>query len=86
MYHTARVKIGDSMQSTEAGLKIDDDPPRLQQKQRQDMSADFDTLKSKGHKPFDRESSLKVRQADKTSPRGMGQTKLQMPGFSATCY
>jgi len=38
----------------------------LQQKQRQDMSADFDTLKSKGHKPFYRGSSLKFRYADKT--------------------
>jgi len=30
------------------------------------MSADFDTLKSKGHKPFYRGSSLKFRHADKT--------------------
>ncbi len=36
------------------------------EKQRQDMSADFDTLKTKGHKPFYRGSSLKFRNADKT--------------------
>ncbi len=51
---------------TEVSLRYDDDLTRLQQKQRQDMSADFDTLKSKGHKPFYRGSSLKFRHADKT--------------------
>ena len=35
-------------------------------KERQEMSADFDTLKSKGHKPFYRGSSLKFRHADRT--------------------
>jgi hypothetical protein len=50
----------------EVSLRYDDDLTRLQQKQRQDMSADFDTLKSKGHKPFYRGSSLKFRHADKT--------------------
>ena len=46
-------------------LRYDDDLTRLQQRQRQDMAADFDTLKSKGHKPFYRGSSLKFRHADK---------------------
>jgi len=50
----------------EVNLKYDDDLTRLQQQQRQDMSADFDILKSKGHKPFYRGSSLKFRHADKT--------------------
>jgi len=50
----------------EVNLRYDDDLTRLQQKQRQDMSAGFDTLKSKGHKPFYRGSSLKFRHADKT--------------------
>ncbi len=47
-------------------LRYDDDLTRFQQRQRQDMAADFDTLKSKGHKPFYRGSSLKFRHADKT--------------------
>jgi len=60
----------------EVNLRYDDDLTRLQQKQRQDMSADFDTLKSKGHKPFYRESSLKFRHADKTRTcRRHGATK-----------
>jgi len=50
----------------EVNLRYDDDLTRLQQKQRQDMSADFDTLKSNGHQPFYRGSSLKFRHADKT--------------------
>ena len=50
----------------EVGLRYDDDLTRLQQKQREDMSADFSTLKSKGHKPFYRGSSLKFRHAEKT--------------------
>lgn len=50
----------------EVSLRYDDDLTRLQQKERQHMSADFDTLKSKGHKPFYRGSSLKFRHADKT--------------------
>ena len=50
----------------EVNLKYDDDLTRLQQQQRQDMSADFDILKSKGHKPFYPGSSLKFRHADKT--------------------
>ena len=48
----------------EVNLRYDDDLARLQQ--RQDMAADFDTLESKGHKPFCRGSSLKFRHADKT--------------------
>ncbi len=44
----------------EVSLRCDDDLTRLQQQQRQDMSADFDILKSKGHKPFYRGSSSKV--------------------------
>ncbi|DBB07797.1 TPA: hypothetical protein ACH3X3_009211 [Trebouxia sp. C0006] len=47
-------------------LRYDDDLTRLQQKQRQDMAADFDTLKSKSHKPYYGGSSLKFRHADKT--------------------
>ena len=50
----------------EVNLRYDDDLTRLQQRQRKDMAADFDTLKSKGHKPFYRGSSLKFRHADKT--------------------
>ena len=51
----------------------------------QDMSADFDTLKSKGHKPFYRGSLLKFRHADRHAHAGgMGQLELQMPKFSAT--
>ena len=69
----------------EVNLRYDDDLTRLQQKQRQDMSADFDTLKSKGHKPFYRGSLLKFRHADRHAHAGgMGQLELQMPKFSAT--
>ena len=50
----------------EVGFRYDDDLTRLQQKERQDLSADFNTLKTKGHKPFYRGSSLKFRHADKT--------------------
>ena len=50
----------------EVGLRYDDDLTRLQQKQRQDLSEDFNTLKSNGHQPFYRGSSLKFRHADKT--------------------
>ncbi len=50
-------------------LRYDDDLTRLQQQQRQDMAADFDTLKSKGHKPYYGGSSLKFRHADKTRTR-----------------
>ena len=49
----------------QVNLRYDDDLTRFQQKQRQDMAADFDTLKSKGHKPFYRGSSLKFRHVDK---------------------
>ena len=50
----------------EIGFRYDDDLTRLQQKERQDLSADFNTLKTKGHKPVYRGSSLKFRHADKT--------------------
>ena len=50
----------------DVGLRYDDDLTRLQQQQRQDLSADFDTLKTKGHKAFYRGSALKFRHADKT--------------------
>ncbi len=50
----------------EINLRYDDDLTRSQQRQRQDMAAEFDTLKSKGHKPFYRGSSLKFRHANKT--------------------
>ena len=50
----------------EVGLRYDDDLTRLQQKQRQDLSEDFNTLKSNGHHPFYKGSSFKFRHADKT--------------------
>ena len=50
----------------QVSVRYDDDLTRLQQKQRQDMATDFDTLKSKGHKPFYRGSLLRTRHADKT--------------------
>ena len=50
----------------DVGLRYDDDLTRLQQQQRQELSADFNILKSKGYKPFYRGSSLKFRNADKT--------------------
>ena len=52
----------------ELGSRYDDDLTRLQQKERQDLqlSADFNTLKTRGHKPFYRGSSLKFRHPDKT--------------------
>ena len=49
----------------EVGLRYDDDLTRLQQSQRQHLQADFNILKTKGHKPFYRGSSPKVRHADK---------------------
>ena len=49
----------------EVGLRYDDDLTRLQQSKRQDLSADFNILRTKGHKPFYRGSSLKFRHADK---------------------
>ena len=51
---------------TEVGLRYDDDLTRLEQKQRQDLSGDFNTLKSKGHKPLYKGSSLTSRHAEKT--------------------
>ncbi len=50
----------------QVNLRYDDDLPRLQQRRRQEMAIDFESLKSKGHKPFYRRSSLKFRHADKT--------------------
>ena len=47
------------------GIRCDDDLTRLQQQEREQLSTDFNTLKSKGHKPFFRGSSLKFRHADK---------------------
>ena len=47
------------------GIRLDDDLTRLQQQEREQLSADFNSLKSKGHKPFFRGSSLKFRHADK---------------------
>ena len=49
----------------EVGLRCDDDLTRLQQSERQDLSADFNIIRTKGHKPFHRGSSLKFRHADK---------------------
>ena len=47
------------------GIRCDDDLTRLQQQEREQLSTDFNTLKSKGHKPFFRGSSSKFRHADK---------------------
>ena len=49
----------------EVSLRYDDDLTRLQQSERQDLSADFNILRTKGHKPFYRGSSLKFRHAGK---------------------
>ena len=46
-----------SLSLKEVGLRYDDDLTRLQQSQRQGLSADFNTLKTIGHKPFYRGSS-----------------------------
>ena len=54
-----------AMHLKEVGLRYDDDLTRLQQSERQDLSADFNILRTKGHKPFYRGSSLKFRHADK---------------------
>ncbi len=48
------------------GVRCDDDLTKLQQKERQELSADFETLKQKGHQPFFRGAVLKYRHADKT--------------------
>ena len=55
----------------QVSVRNDNDLTRLQQKQRQDMAAAFDTLKSKGHKLFYRGSSLefRIRHADKICTR-----------------
>ncbi len=50
----------------EVSLRYADDLTRLQQQERQDMSADFDTLKSKDYKPYYKGSSLMFHHADKT--------------------
>ena len=60
------LKLKHAKHLKEVSLRYDDDLTRLQQRQRQGMAADFDTLKSKGHKPFYKGSSLKFRHADKT--------------------
>ena len=49
----------------EIGVRYDDDLTRLQQSERKDLSADFNILRTKGHKPFYIGSSLKFRHADK---------------------
>ena len=44
----------------------DDCLTRQQQKERQGLTTDFQTLQEKGYKPFFRGSQLKYRVADKT--------------------
>ena len=50
----------------EAGVRYDDHLTRLQQSERQDLSADFNILNTRGHKPFYRGCSLNFCHADKT--------------------
>ncbi|KAL8987771.1 MAG: hypothetical protein Q9169_008653 [Polycauliona sp. 2 TL-2023] len=51
---------------TSKGIRCDDDLTRLQQQQREDLSADFQTLKSKGYTPFLRGSQLRYRSLKET--------------------
>ena len=56
------------------GVRCDDDLTRLQQQRREELSADFLTLKSKGYSPFFRGSHLHYRSKDKlfTCNKGQG--------------
>ena len=56
-------------------LRYHNDLTSLQQSQRQDLSADFNTLKTKGHKPVYRGSSLKVCHASGTHTCNMNGAK-----------
>ena len=47
------------------GIRCDDDLTRAQQKEREDLSADFLELKSKGYSPFFRGSQLRYRSHEK---------------------
>ena len=49
-----------------AGIKWDDYLTRQQQKERQGLTTDFQTLREKGYKPFFQGSQLKYRAADQT--------------------
>ena len=55
-----------------AGINWDDYLTRHQQKERQALTADFQTLRGKGYKPFFRGSQLKYRVADKTKNCRLG--------------
>ena len=57
-----------------AGIKWDDYLTRQQQKERQGLAADLQTLREKGYKPFFRGSQLKYRTADR--PKTAGQDML----------
>lgn len=48
----------------QAGFRVDDDLTRLQQDERRSLDADFNTLKSKGYRPFFRGSQLQYFHAD----------------------
>ena len=67
----------------EVGLKYNDDLTRSQQSERQDLSADFSILTTKGHKPSYRGSSLMFRHADKlcTCKRNGANTASVVPGL-----
>ena len=55
-----------------AGINWDDYLTRQQQKERQALTADLQSLRRKGYKPFFRGSQLKYRVADKTKNCRLG--------------
>ena len=55
-----------------AGVKWNDYLTRQQQKERQGLTTDFQTLQRQGFKPFFRGSQLKYRAADKTKNCRLG--------------
>lgn len=55
------------------GIRCDDDFTRMQQNPREELSADFLTLKSKGYSPFFRVSHLRHRSQEKVLTCNKGQ-------------
>ena len=62
-----------NQQFKQAGFRTDDDLMRLQQQERRDLAADFQVLKTKGHKPFFRGSILKFYFNEKPHTYGRSQ-------------
>lgn len=69
----------------QVSIRYDNNLTKLQQRQKQDVAADFDTGKSKGHQPFEEDLHWHSTTLDKTRTcKSMGQLELQVTKFSTT--